>query len=221
MGIGDKVRQGVSAAKEAAATRAEEARQARAQQEAEAAQKAQARRDQRERVFQGVREMCPLPVVAEQHRLPGGLELFDDEFLVTIGKDWGISSKQLVLTTQRVIYARGRTLTSKDQKTVYLRDVRDVRFHKPLIGPGTLFLETAGGRSAEGLPSVKNGKQVRDQLLTLVHFARGSVETPDGIPTRTGEDTTETLRKLGELRDAGVLTDSEFDAKKAELLSRI
>jgi hypothetical protein len=31
----------------------------------------------------------------------------------------------------------------------------------------------------------------------------------------------EQLRKLGELRNAGVLTDAEFDAKKAELLGRI
>ncbi|WP_426624290.1 SHOCT domain-containing protein [Leifsonia sp. McL0607] len=29
------------------------------------------------------------------------------------------------------------------------------------------------------------------------------------------------IKKLGELRDAGVLTDNEFDAKKAELLSRL
>jgi hypothetical protein len=31
----------------------------------------------------------------------------------------------------------------------------------------------------------------------------------------------EQLRKLGELRNAGMLTDAEFDAKKAELLGRI
>ena len=34
-------------------------------------------------------------------------------------------------------------------------------------------------------------------------------------------DVLEQLRKLGELRDAGVLTDAEFEAKKAELLGRI
>ena len=34
-------------------------------------------------------------------------------------------------------------------------------------------------------------------------------------------DAMEQLRKLGELRDAGVLTPEEFDAKKTELLSRL
>lgn len=35
------------------------------------------------------------------------------------------------------------------------------------------------------------------------------------------EDILATLEKLGQLRDAGVLTDEEFEKKKAELLSRI
>jgi hypothetical protein len=34
-------------------------------------------------------------------------------------------------------------------------------------------------------------------------------------------DALEQLRKLGDLRKAGVLTDAEFEAKKAELLGRI
>jgi uncharacterized membrane protein YeaQ/YmgE (transglycosylase-associated protein family) len=35
-----------------------------------------------------------------------------------------------------------------------------------------------------------------------------------------GDPVSEQLRKLGELRDAGVLTDEEFEAKKAQLLGR-
>jgi hypothetical protein len=38
---------------------------------------------------------------------------------------------------------------------------------------------------------------------------------------RSGSDPLEQLGKLGELRDAGVLTDEEFRAKKAEILGRI
>lgn len=34
-------------------------------------------------------------------------------------------------------------------------------------------------------------------------------------------DVLEQLRKLGDLRNAGVLTDAEFEAKKAELLGRL
>jgi len=34
-------------------------------------------------------------------------------------------------------------------------------------------------------------------------------------------DIIEQIRKLAELKDAGILSESEFDAKKSELLSRI
>ena len=44
--------------------------------------------------------------------------------------------------------------------------------------------------------------------------SRPAAATPD-------PDVLEQLRKLGELRNAGVLTDAEFEAKKAELLGRI
>jgi hypothetical protein len=45
-------------------------------------------------------------------------------------------------------------------------------------------------------------------------YARSAAAVPD-------RDVLEQLRKLGELRRAGVLTDAEFEAKKAELLDRI
>jgi hypothetical protein len=49
-----------------------------------------------------------------------------------------------------------------------------------------------------------------------------SVEKPSvAAPLRDANDSVEQLRKLGELRTAGVLTEEEFAAKKAELLKRI
>lgn len=41
------------------------------------------------------------------------------------------------------------------------------------------------------------------------------------VPTPPNPDVLEQLQKLGDLRRAGVLTDSEFEAKKAELLGRL
>lgn len=40
-------------------------------------------------------------------------------------------------------------------------------------------------------------------------------------PEMQQPDVLETLRRLGELRDQGVVTSDEFDRKKAELLSRL
>ncbi len=58
-------------------------------------------------------------------------------------------------------------------------------------------------------------KERQQQAADLFKRHQHAAETP------TGGDVTEQLGKLGELRDQGVLTDEEFEAKKAELLSRL
>ena len=44
---------------------------------------------------------------------------------------------------------------------------------------------------------------------------------PQSAASPGSSDVMETLRKLGELRDAGILTDAEFEEKKRDLLERI
>lgn len=57
--------------------------------------------------------------------------------------------------------------------------------------------------------------EVRNRLAT-----RG-VPQPAAAPQAAAPDTLAQLKQLGELRDAGVLTTEEFEAKKAELLERL
>jgi hypothetical protein len=56
------------------------------------------------------------------------------------------------------------------------------------------------------------------------HAAAAPAPTP-AVPTpvalRSADETLRTIERLGELRDKGILTDDEFSAKKAELLSRL
>jgi hypothetical protein len=227
MGIGDKLKQGAEATRQKIEDGRQVRREAEAAAAAEAAERERETTERRHVLHATLSATCPLTMTAEQAKLPGGLTLFDDEFLVAVGKDWGWSSQKLVLTTKRVIYSRGRSLTAKDQQTVYLTDIRDVRFHKPLVGFGTLTLETAGGGSIEGLPAAKNGADVRNQLLTLIHWARAQSETapslaaPTPVAAAAEPSVTDTLKQLGELHAAGVLTQEEFEAKKADLLSRL
>jgi hypothetical protein len=51
-------------------------------------------------------------------------------------------------------------------------------------------------------------RQVRDQMVPLDQASSGSLSVADEI------------KKLAELRDDGILTDTEFQAKKAVLLQR-
>ena len=40
-------------------------------------------------------------------------------------------------------------------------------------------------------------------------------------PSATNDNVFETIKKLSELKDIGVITQEEFDAKKAELLAKL
>jgi putative oligomerization/nucleic acid binding protein len=51
--------------------------------------------------------------------------------------------------------------------------------------------------------------------------AVSTTTTPTAGPTSGGEDVTVQLRRLAELRESGVITEAEFQAKKNDLLNRI
>jgi hypothetical protein len=163
---------------------------------------------------------CPLPIDSGDAPLPGGQRLFDDEFLVTVGKDWGLSSQKMTLTTHRIIYTHGRV--SKDMESVYLTDVKDVRYHKPAIGHGSLVIDTSSGK-IEGLPSSSNVKQLRDRMMQLVHWARQRAQQPHVVRAAApaGDDIPSQLAKLAQLRDGGVLSEEEFGTSKTALLARL
>jgi hypothetical protein len=61
---------------------------------------------------------------------------------------------------------------------------------------------------------------VVDRLALPAGLAPASVGSAPGVPA-SDPDVLEQLRKLGDLRRQGVLTDAEFAAKKAELLERL
>jgi putative oligomerization/nucleic acid binding protein len=54
-----------------------------------------------------------------------------------------------------------------------------------------------------------------------VPMAGPTTTTSTGELDPAGADATVTLRRLAELRDSGVITEAEFQAKKDDLLSRI
>jgi hypothetical protein len=88
-------------------------------------------------------------------------------------------------------------------------------------------------RTAGRVVFVANGRggAVDEFLLDEVVRVVGGIPVPPtlkAVPASSGTatpapspDVLEQLRKLGDLRKAGVLTDAEFDAKKGELLGRI
>jgi len=65
-----------------------------------------------------------------------------------------------------------------------------------------------------------NDRRAMAELVSVVKSRMGG--TGASVPPAPGQpDLLEAIRKLGELRDAGLLTEDEFQAKKAQLLARL
>lgn len=63
----------------------------------------------------------------------------------------------------------------------------------------------------------EGSREALDSLLQIVRQKRLAVPTSEQKETRT-IDFTETIRKLAELRDQGIITQEEFEEKKTKLL---
>ena len=64
-------------------------------------------------------------------------------------------------------------------------------------------------------------KALFDTLLAHLERLRNEPAGGSVAPAASAESIMDQIKKLGELRDAGFLTNDEFNAKKAELLARL
>ncbi len=161
---------------------------------------------------------CPLTLRLEEVSLPGGMLLRDDEFVVRMARDWGLSGQKLTLTTQRLICPIDPSSTTME--SVPLVDVREVTLRKHFVAFATVAVHTtAGGKFL--FPAHINGQRIRDDILAMVEFMQRparptlSVLTSDPGPG----DRYDLLRKIAELKAAGTISEAEFEKEKARILN--
>jgi hypothetical protein len=65
------------------------------------------------------------------------------------------------------------------------------------------------------------GRDRADRFRQACAFIMQRVSGGAGAGVRVGEDVLDTLTRLAKLRDAGVISTAEFQAKKIEILSRM
>jgi uncharacterized membrane protein YdbT with pleckstrin-like domain len=127
-----------------------------------------------------------------------------------------------VLTSDRVITRRG--IIAKQSKEIPLERINDIAFSQTvlerMIGAGDILIESAGERGQERITDVRKPEEVQKTIYKTSEdnqnrMMRPAVtqEAPDSIP--------EQLEALGRLRDAGTISEAEFQSKKAELLKRM
>jgi membrane protein YdbS with pleckstrin-like domain len=133
-----------------------------------------------------------------------------------------------VVTSRRVIYRSG--VISKRGVEIPLERLNNINFHQRLIdriiGAGDLDIESAGKdgqshfdfiRHPDGVQhEIYRQMETRNMPVAMVQQAPAVVAPPQpsaGVP--------EQIEQLARLRDAGHITDAEFEAKKSELLGRM
>ena len=141
----------------------------------------------------------------------------------------------LVLTSDRVLFGTSNEVTQFELDSILSMDAGGG------FTGGSIKLKTiageefkVGGIDPEGRAEEIVEAQSR-MMVSRAPIAETSEPSPDEVtpnrPLTSGDplavqqsgsdDVLDQIRKLGELRDAGVLTGEEFDAKKAELLGRL
>lgn len=78
--------------------------------------------------------------------------------------------------------------------------------------------ENPGGGAGEGI-GIGMGMGMAQQMMQQQNTAKQKPE--DSAKAQTREEILATLKELGSLKEAGILTDEEFDQKKKELLDRL
>ncbi len=64
-------------------------------------------------------------------------------------------------------------------------------------------------------------KEIVQALVDAIEDGRSSTSSQPSTSSGNAESAIDKLKKLGELKDAGVLTEEEFQQQKAKLLSEI
>ena len=136
------------------------------------------------------------------------------------------TTTNFALTTERIIYRQG--LVSRRGTHMPLEKINTVDFHQRLferlIGAGDLIIESGSDRGVETFHDVRKPLAVQQEINRLMDLhdeKRYTPAAPAAVQPAAGPSIPEQIEKLGDLRDRGLLTQAEFDAKKAQLLDRL
>lgn len=108
------------------------------------------------------------------------------------------------------------TSSRKDSNIIPIRQIQGITTHRSGLSYTTVRVATAGDVT-EFRVTKRESEQVKATLLQLMNQI---AQSPQPVQTSgsSGPSIADELRKLAELRDAGVLTNAEFTEQKARLL---
>jgi uncharacterized membrane protein YdbT with pleckstrin-like domain len=133
------------------------------------------------------------------------------------------SSTSLVVTNRRLISRTG--VFVRTSREIPLPALTDISYRQSLleriIGAGDVLLESAGRQGHEVFPDLPRPARIQQAIVVqLDQMRRQSSASPEsGAPSAWSIPAQ--IEQLDALRQRGVITDAEFQAKKTELLNRL
>jgi Short C-terminal domain len=131
--------------------------------------------------------------------------------------EWGRTGLKVPGGAAGAVLTGGLTLMAtsrrKDSNMIPIRQIQGVTTHKAGLSYTTVRVTTAGDAVAFRVTK-REAEQVKSTILRLMNQPTQSVV----LNQQSGGSIADELRKLSELRAAGVLTDAEFNAQKGRLL---
>jgi uncharacterized membrane protein YdbT with pleckstrin-like domain len=134
------------------------------------------------------------------------------------------STTHFVVTTERLIYRTG--VFAKQGRDIPLDRVNDLATSQTvferMLRSGDLLIESAGERGQSTFHNISHPDKVAQEIYRQIEANQERAQMGSGArAATTGTSVPEQIEQLAALRDRGMLTEAEFQAKKADLLSRM
>lgn len=131
------------------------------------------------------------------------------------------TTTHFVVTSDRLIYRTG--VFAKHGRDIPLERVNDIAsfqtFFERLLKSGDLLIESAGERGQQTFSNIAHPDAVCQEIYRQMDLNANRAATAGNRPAAPSVPAQ--IAELAELRDRGVISVAEFEAKKADLLSRM
>lgn len=137
------------------------------------------------------------------------------------------STKSTSTVVSSLLFSSAAT---QGEKTIFYKDAIGVQFKPSSVLDGYIQVETAAGGMTSsssaygGENSIQFGQQVNADAEIVSNYIRQRIEEIKNAPAGgviQQLSPADEIKKYKELLDMGILTQEEFDAKKADLLAKI
>jgi len=152
--------------------------------------------------------------------------------LLNLGWRWlNWNGINFVITTDRLVFRAG--VIAKQGIEIPLERINTVFFSQSIferiVGSGDLTVESAGEGGQQNFADVRRPKLVQQEIYRAIEINKNQEFTAMaqahaaavGQVADPGASIPEQIEQLDQLRLRGVITEAEFQAKKAELLDRM